>query len=467
MGDTFHDYLKDESQMVGEAESISFPESEADIRSILERIRKHRMSVTIQGGKTGVVGSAVPLRGHIMNLSHMKKVKSFAIAKDGAGFVTVEPGITLLELEKAIGRSETHRTLFWPPDPSESTATVGGVAATDAKGICSHLYGKTASYIAGIRVMNAYGSVRDLEKGQDTVVINGVPRDLLDVYIGGEGMYGVITELTLRLVPKPKEIWGVGFFFAHPDDGMSFADQLKSTSFDVKDADIAAMEYLDQTILRAVERHPGMKTRLKTTPDMAPRISAMVYVEIHGQKEDAIEEIAQTLLKMGSLLNSDIDSTWAFSGESEIDKMRHFLRMAAETAILHIAKVRCNDSRITKLGLDVSLERDGLKSLVKRFEKDLQKEHLNACFWGHIGRNSLQVETLPDSHESYVKGQALLETWAERYPVSIGDAVTFYGIGKLKKSIFRKAVPKTTIGDIIQLKKRLDISKLFNPGNMI
>ena len=75
MDETFQDYLIDESKMTGSAESISFPQSEAEIAQILRVMRENGTPVTIQGGKTGVVGSAVPLGGHIMNLSRMKKVK--------------------------------------------------------------------------------------------------------------------------------------------------------------------------------------------------------------------------------------------------------------------------------------------------------------------------------------------------------------------------------------------------------
>ncbi len=132
MGETYHEYLKDESKMRGAADSISFPESEAQIGSILQVMREKRMPVTIQGGKTGVVGSAVPSKGHIMNLSHMNQVKSFCIAEGGEAFLKVEPGITLNELRKAIDRLATPEAFFWPPDPSESTATVGGIASTDA-----------------------------------------------------------------------------------------------------------------------------------------------------------------------------------------------------------------------------------------------------------------------------------------------------------------------------------------------
>ncbi len=467
MDETYHEYLKDESKMRGVADSISFPESEAEIGKILQVLREKQMPVTIQGGKTGVVGSAVPSRGHIMNLSNMNKVKSFFIAEEGEVLLKVEPGITLNELRKAIDRLKTPKAFFWPPDPSESTATVGGIASTDAKGICFHLYGKSVSYVSGIRVMNAEGSVIDLKKGQGAIVINGKSRDLLNVYLGGEGMYGVITELTLQLIPKPKEIWGIGFFFEDREDGMSFSNQLKATSFEVQGAKIAAIEYLDHTIINALELHKNNMTKLKQFPDVAPRISAMVYVEIHADQEEAIEEIAEALMMIGSSFNGDSDKTWAFSGEPEIAKIRTFLHAAAETAILHIEKVQCEDRRITKLGIDISLEEHGLKTLVSRFEKKLQKKKLKAVYLGHVGSNSLHIDILPRSYGEFARGKELFETWAERFPASIGNAITSYGIGKLKKSIFLKTVSNAYIEDIIQLKKQLDKNSLWNPGNMI
>ena len=467
MADTYHAYLKDESKMRGAADSISFPESETEIGNILQVMRQNRMPVTIQGGKTGVVGSAVPMRGHIMNLSRMNKVKSFCLGEEDDAFLKVEPGLTLIELRKAIDRLATPKAFFWPPDPSESTATVGGIASTDAKGICFHLYGRSASYVAAIRVMNAEGSIRDLERGAGVIVINGKSKDLLDIYLGSEGMYGVITELTLRLIPKPGEFWGIGFFFEDREDGMSFSDQLKATSFEVQGANIAAIEYLDHTILNALEMHKNNMTNLKHIPDVGSQIAAMVYVEIHGDQEEAIEEIAAALMMIGSSCNGDPDQTWAFSGEPEIDKMRNFLHAAAETAILHIEKIRSEDPRITKLGIDISLDDVGLKTWLSRIEKTLQKEKLKGVYWGHMGSRRLHIDILPGSYGEFIKGKALFERWAERWPVSLGNAVTSYGIGKLKKSIFLKTVSKAYIEDLQQLKKQLDTHNLWNPGNMI
>jgi D-lactate dehydrogenase (cytochrome) len=465
--ETYHEYLKDESRLEGAADSISFPESEAEIGTILQVMRKNRMPVTIQGGKTGVVGSAVPAGGHIMNLARMTKVKSFCAAGESEAGLKVEPGVTLNALRGAIDRLKTPTAFFWPPDPSETTATVGGIAATDAMGRCVHLYGKSVSYVSGIRVMDAAGSIRDLRRGQGAIVIDGESKDLLDVYLGGEGMYGVITELTLRLIPKPAEIWGIGFFFEDREDGMSFSDRLNAASIEVQGAQIAAIEYLDHTILKVLEMHKSHLTGLTPIPDMTPPIAAIVYVEIHGDRQKAIEDMAESIVTIGSSFNVDPDKTWAFSGEPEIDKMGSLLHAAAETAILQIAKVRSDDPRITKLGLDFSLEEDGLKTWAGRIEKSLQKKNLKAAYSGHVGSNRLHLDILPESYEEFAKGKALLETWAERFPAAVGNAIRSYGIGKLKKSIFRKTASKKDIEALLRLKKQLDKHNLWNPGNMI
>jgi D-lactate dehydrogenase (cytochrome) len=464
---TYHAYLEDESKMVGSADSISFPESEAEICEILQVMRDSQTPVTIQGGKTGIVGSGVPSGGHIMNLSRMNRVKSFYTTQAGETFLRVQPGITLNELRQEIARLETSQALFWPPDPSESTASVGGIAATDATGICHQLYGKSSSYVSGIRIISADGSVHDFTKGQDIIAIGGESKHLMDVYLGGEGMYGVITELTLRLIPKPRALWGIGFFFTDPGDGMSFADHLKSAIFNEPVAKIAAIEYLDPTIIQTLEMQKSSMTRLRQIPDLAPGISAMVYVEIHADREAAIEDMAESLMLIGERYNGEPDLTWAFAGELEIEKMRNFLHAAAETVILQIEKVRCEDSRITKLGIDVSIKEQGLRATVSQFEKERHKQELKTAYSGHVGADSLRIDILPENYEEFVKGRVLLETWAEKYSASIGAAITSYGIGKLKKSIFRKTVSIATIDHIIQLKKQLDKNNFWNPGNMI
>ena len=99
MEEQYKEYLIDESKFTGNADSISFPETESGIREVLEHLGKD-VKITIQGGKTGITGAAVPEEGHILNLSHMNKVKDGEVHSDGTASVTVEPGITLMDLKK-------------------------------------------------------------------------------------------------------------------------------------------------------------------------------------------------------------------------------------------------------------------------------------------------------------------------------------------------------------------------------
>jgi D-lactate dehydrogenase (cytochrome) len=467
MDEAYHHYLQDESKMMGAAESISFPENETQICKVLRVMKRSQTPITIQGGKTGVNGSAVPVRGHIMNLSNMNKVKSFFISRNGEPTLKVEPGITLLDLRKAINRLEAQEPLFWPPDPSEPTATVGGIASTAAKGICAHLYGDTRSYISGLRVITAEGSIRDIKTGKSAIFLSRNPIDLLDVYVGGEGMYGIITELSLRLIPKPREIWGIGFFLEDRGGGLSFADHLRDTFIEVEGAGVAAMEYLDRTTFAAIEKHRHHMTKLKSIPEIETNMSSMVYVEIHGEREDSIQALAQVLMKAFVGFNGIPRNTWAFSGEHETEKMRNLLHAAVETAILHTEKIRLTDHRIAKLGVDMSLEAYKLKDLLARLENELLSENLTANFLGHIGSGSLHMDILPRNYREYARGKVLLEKWSEELPTSLANAIAMYGIGKLKQSIFLKTVPKADIEKVMQLKRQLDKPNLWNPGNMI
>jgi D-lactate dehydrogenase (cytochrome) len=138
-----------------------------------------------------------------------------------------------------------------------------------------------------------------------------------------------------------------------------------------------------------------------------------------------------------------------------------------ETAILHIEKVRTQDHRITKLGIDLSLENQSLKTLAGHVETSLRQESLTGNLFGHVGSNTIHINILPRNVDEYAKGRAVLEKWAASLPAFHGQALKTYGIGKLKKSIFLKAAPDACIEEIIQLKKKLDKNNLWNPGNMI
>jgi D-lactate dehydrogenase (cytochrome) len=467
MDERYQDYLSDESRMVGKAGSISFPENEKEILEIIARMRESGTQVTIQGGKTGIVGGAVPLGGHILNLSNMKQVKEFIRTREGNYLLKVEPGLTLLELNKVIKKLDDEKELFWPPDPTESSATVGGVASCGAKGMCSYLYGDTRKYIEGIRVVHSDGTVKEIKRGETVISFFGCEKDLIDIYLGGQGMFGILTEIVLKLQPKPVEEWGIGFFFEKKEDVFTFIDDITKKHFMQEGASIAAIEYMDRASIDAVEERKEGMTKLKELPDIDPIFCAMVYIEIHGMEEAEVVEIAEVLMEMAMSHNSDPDRAWAVSGETGVEKLRNFRHAAAESVNLLIESMRQKEPRITKLATDMSLEEASFESVIKKYEEDIDKAELYACIFGHIGSNHLHVNILPENYEDYKKGTVLIEKWAKEIVEKQGKVVNEHGIGKLKRDIFLKTAHKDYLEEIRRLKNTYDAVGMWNPGNMI
>ena len=235
--DIHADYLKDESRLSGQAESISFPQNEAQIQTIVKTLSRSRTPITVQGSRTGITGGAVPVRGHIMNLSKMDRVTGMERDQEGNFLIWVQPGIILSQLDHQLNRlcfdseawdKKDLKVLkvfkkagrhFWPPDPSEDSASVGGVAAGNSRGnLCIPLRTgpviilKRSEWWMGMaKIIQSPGmsiffsnDTCPLPQGGSIQIDPAVPdelsiKDLMNLYLGSQGMLGVITELALSL----------------------------------------------------------------------------------------------------------------------------------------------------------------------------------------------------------------------------------------------------------------------------
>lgn len=454
-------FLSDESKLTGSAQSISFPENEAEIRTVLEALAVDRVPITVQGAKTGISGGAVPRGGHVLNLGRMNRVKSFCTSSDGRPLLRVESGLTLSDLTRAVARLKSPTALFWPAAPSETGATVGGVVANAANGICAGVYGAPGSHIEALRVMDADGTAREFTRtdadGADT---------LMAACIGGEGMYGVVTELTLRLLPKPASTWGIAFFFEDRGDGLAFARAANEIA-PPADADVAAVESLDRATIDGIAAHKDHLSAIRAVPDVASRADLLVYVEIHGDREAAVEAVAENLMDLAVARHSDVDASWAFSGEMEMRPMHRFLHAAIETALLDLESVRREHPSIIRLGVDFALGSKDPAAMVENLEKGLHRHGLVGNFLGHIGRGRLHLNLRPQDEKAYARGREMLEQWADEGTALTAASVKAYGVGKLNKHLFRRAASPEQVGRLVRLKQHLDPGRRWNPGNMI
>ena len=466
MKEQYEEYIIDESKFSGYADSISFPEHVEEIRNVLRELQKDAVPITIQGGKTGIAGGAVPEGGHILNLSHMNHVQGSRVEEDGTGTITVEPGINLMDLKKEINSRFRKQPMLWPPDPTETSATVGGVAAANAQGICRLMYGPSRQYIRSVRLMDYSGKEEVITKGEKLTLSSGQQMERLDAVLGKEGITGIITQLTLILLPKPESIWGIAFFFNDTDGASQFIDMLKEDMPSGENAAVAAVEYLDRKTIDLIEQRKETMSKIKELPDVVSDMAAMVYTEIHGE-EEAIEILAEALMEAAMVCGSDPDEAWAVSGETEIEKMHAFRHGAAETANLYIEEVRREDRRITKLGTDMSVGNLTFAQVLEYVTGCLNAEGLKGCVFGHALENHLHINILPENYGDYEKGIALLRKWAEQVKAQQGKLVGEHGVGKLKKKLLEGYIPDRYINLCRELKSEFDSEDKMNRGNIV
>ncbi|MBR6501399.1 MAG: FAD-binding oxidoreductase, partial [Firmicutes bacterium] len=167
MNEDFEMYLRDESRTVGQAEGIAFPASEEEIKDVMKECYANGQKVTVQGGRTGIAAAAVPYGGCILNVSKMTRVLGMRKDEDGY-YLTVQPGVVLSELRKMIASknfsmkdwSEESKAVwaefkkdgawFFSPDPTETSATIGGMVNCNASGARSFLYGPTRNHVTAV-----------------------------------------------------------------------------------------------------------------------------------------------------------------------------------------------------------------------------------------------------------------------------------------------------------------------------
>ncbi len=520
--DLHKDYLKDESRISGKAETISFPENEAQVQAIVKILLKQKTPITVQGSRTGITGGAVPVCGHILNLSKMTKVTGLELDLDGKFSIRVQPGISLSELNeqlfscrfdsdgwdkkalKALDVFKKAGRFFWPPDPSERSASIGGIAANNSRGICSFHYGPTRLHIKSIRVVDTNGEIHSIEQGQyvfsqgvcplpggkviqlDTALLQRQSEenfkdshDLMDLYLGSEGMLGVITELTLSLRPLPKEQWGIVFFFEHQYRALDFIQRIhpvqkrqkrpkgKKEQRTGSDTDIVAIEVMDQTTLECIQDYKKVNTKVKELPDLDNSLTTAVYVEIHGNSTKQVEELSEMLLETAVQCDCDPDNTWAFCGEIEIQRPHIFRHAAAESVNWFIDKARLKDSRITKLGTDMRLEKGSLSELLEMVGRDLKSHGLKAAIFGHAACGHLHVNILPQDYQQFDKARRLIKEWAKKIYAQKGSVVTEHGVGKIKKDLFGSIPLPQHLKVIRSVKQQFDPDGLWNPDNML
>ena len=506
------DYLRDESRTVGDADTISFPRTADELQQHVEKADRAGIPLTIQGARTGITAGAVPDGGHILNLSHLNAIRGLRRQEgQDAYLVCVEPGVLLADLHAAVAEKsfntdgwsteslaalESLRSggaYFFPPDPTETSASIGGMVACNASGSRSLRYGATREYVNRLRIMLADGDRLDIERGRDRATADCVTlrtgrgreltaalpgykmpavknaagyfsapnMDLVDLFIGSEGTLGIFTEIELRLIPAPLCTWGITAFLPSADASIEFAMCVRSL-----DPAPAAIEYFDANALQFLRSERQSNPAFKELPDPPAAECEAVYLEYHTDDEAAAEEavlqISEALVRGGG----NEEDTWLATDGRELARLKDFRHAVPEAVNLCIDRRRKEEPALTKLGTDLAVPDDQLAPVMEMYRHDLAEKALEYVVFGHIGNNHVHVNILPRDMTEYDKGRQLYLKWAQRVVDSGGTVSAEHGIGKVKTAMLRMMYGNKGIDEMFALKQCLDPAGRLDPGNL-
>ncbi|MEZ5404937.1 MAG: FAD-linked oxidase C-terminal domain-containing protein [Verrucomicrobiia bacterium] len=418
-------------------EAVVFADSTATISKTLQFANRHKIPVTARGAGRGYVGGCVPQRGGIvLSLARMNRIKELHVED---GIAVVEPGVITGDLQEAAKK----KGLFYPPDPASlKECTLGGNLATNAGGPRCLKYGVTRHYILGLTIVLADGSV--VKVGSRTMK-NKSGFDLVGLFVGSEGMLGIVSEITVRLLPLPTHRGALSASFTTAQHAAKAVQTILQ-----KGILPSALEIADRFTLEAARSHLG-KNKL------IPPGKAHLLIEVDGNRASVQNDLKRLtqIVKQCQALQIITAET-----EQECEKLWELRRQFSQSL---------KATGLTKLNEDIAIPRSRLIDLFAFAEKLHRRYQIPVACFGHAGDGNIHVNLMVDLSTRGISkkmNQALDELF---HQVLAWDGVITgeHGIGLAKKRWWPKAASRELRALHAKIKKVLDPYDLLNPGKFV
>ncbi|MBN2224116.1 MAG: FAD-binding protein [Deltaproteobacteria bacterium] len=429
-------YCRDETtDTAGRAEVVVKPRDTAAVAGVVKLASEFLIPITPRGGGTGVTGGAVPAAGGIV-LSLEKMNRIIEIDTDNL-MAVAEPCVITGDL----ARAAAERGLFYPPDPASiDSCALGGNVAEGAGGPCAVKYGTTGDYVTGLVVVFPDGSVSRLG---GKIVKNATGYNLIGLFVGSEGTLGVITEITVRLLPLP--LYSVDLM-------APFADLASASS--AVSAVIRAR--IVPTTIEFIEKEAiTLASRFLKKDLPFPDAGAQLLIRLDGDTKQAVdhqmERLWETIKEKGA---RDM-----IVAESSVTRDRLWEgRRCMREAVVAEGGAKC--------GEDVVVPRAAIPAFVGRAKEHLADVGIGSIFFGHAGDGNIHVELM--------KGKLSDDEWRRRLPaareglyriaVAAGGMITGeHGIGLIRKEYLGLSLDSAQIAVMRHIKDALDPKGIMNP----
>lgn len=480
--DSIHPFLRDASNLAGgAAEAVWLPQTEQEVIQVIEAARQQGKQLTISGGKTGLVGGAVPTEGEGGWILSTERIRPALLVDEASTTITAGAGWRLFELREA---AASHQ-LFLPPDPTEPTCTVGGMVATNASGAHTFRYGATRQWVQQLCVVLASGQrlrlnrgeviatgttaqLRTLEGSTIELTFSELPipsiktasgyflksgMDLVDLFIGMEGTLGVVTEVTFRLIPTPNALLGGVIFFRSLEQLLRCASDIRSRSRNPNDRlNANILEFADWNALQLVrEKFPAIP---------GDALGGAIWIEQDlGSNADA--QILEEWMEVFQRHEAMIEESWFGEREQELVRMRG-LRHAIPSSVYEFLTAHGQ----TKIGTDMAVPEDNFEELYNYYRQQFADSELSTVTYGHVGDCHLHANMLLGGNHQLAHAKLVYDRLVAK-AITLGGTVSAeHGIGKLKRGYLRQMLGTQAIQSMRQVKQVLDPDGLLGAGTL-
>ena len=438
------EYSHDEMPIYGKVfpEAVCLVETTEEVSEIMKICSANRIPVTVRGAGTGLVGGCVPVNGGIvLSTERMNKILSYDMNNL---VVHTQPGVLLCDL----AADALAHGLMYPPDPGEKTATVGGNVSTNAGGMRAVKYGVTRDYVLAMTVVLPSGEIMKLGK---TVCKTSSGYSLLHLMVGSEGTLGIITELTLKLIPKP--IKDVSLILPFKDIATAIASV---PSIKLANLDPQSIEFMERDIVDSSAAFTG--NAVFPTVVNGKEAGAYILVTLVGNNETELigkmERLGEVAEKVGAY---DVLVVWTDNLKKDV--------WAARSAFLTVIEAE------TKLldEMDVVVPVDKIAEFLVYTHDEAERQGVYVRSFGHAGDGNLHIyccsnDLEEDEFKRRVK--ALMDRCYAKCTEFEGQVSGEHSIGHAKKEYLRESVGDTAYGLMGAIKAVFDPDGILNPGKV-
>jgi glycolate oxidase len=428
-------YAFDATKNVSVPDAVVFPGNPREISEILKLANQHGFFVTPRGAGSGMTGGSVPVRqGVVLAMSRFNNI--LAIDRDNL-IARAEPGVITGVFQKAVDKEG----LFYPPDPSSSDfSTLGGNAAECAGGPKAIKYGVTRDYVLGMAVVLPTGEI--MRTGVQTAK-GVVGYDLTRLMVGSEGTLGVITELTLRLLPKPEAVRTV----------MAVYDRITAAAETVSEIIRRGIiprtiEFMDNASIRCAEDYA--KSGLPTDAE------ALLIIEVDG----GIEETARALSAVESVCRQYGVRDLKVAETPEAAQAIWKARKSVSPALYRYGPDKINE--------DIVVPRSRIPDMVSKIQELSRQTGLMMVCFGHAGDGNIHFNIMADKNDTTRWAKALnAVSEIFDYTLALGGTLSGeHGVGMTKSAYIGKEILPEALALMRRIKNAFDPKGILNPGKI-